>query len=82
MTSHKIRQYLTFNMGKSYTCVDVQVTDEGGRLHECLLLCISISLKTYKTYYKETSNKFEYSEQGNQRWQTTFRKAFNTQQSN
>ena len=31
MTSHKIRQYLTFNMGKSYNFVDVQVADEGGR---------------------------------------------------
>ena len=27
----KISQYFTFNMGKSYTIVDVQVTDEGGR---------------------------------------------------
>ena len=27
----KIRQYFTFNMGKSYTFVAVQVTDEGGR---------------------------------------------------
>ena len=29
MTSQKIRKYFTFNMGKSYTFVDVQVTDEG-----------------------------------------------------
>ena len=27
----KIHQYFTFNMEKSYTIVDVQVTDEGGR---------------------------------------------------
>ena len=27
----KIRQYFTCNMGKSYTFVDTQVTDEGGR---------------------------------------------------
>ena len=27
----KICKYLTFNMGKSYTFVDVQVTDEDGR---------------------------------------------------
>ena len=39
MTSHKILQYFTFNMGKSNTFVDVQVTDEGGRdkeFPECL----------------------------------------------
>ena len=29
--THRKRQYFTFNMGKSYTFVDVQVTDEGGR---------------------------------------------------
>ena len=36
----KIRQYFTFNMGTSYTFVDVQVTDEDGRNYEfpeCLL---------------------------------------------
>ena len=27
----KICQYFTFNMGKSYTFVAIQVTDEGGR---------------------------------------------------
>ena len=27
----KKRQYLAFNMWKSYTFVEVQVTDEGGR---------------------------------------------------
>ena len=31
MTSHKRRQYFTFNIGKSYTIVDVQITEEGGR---------------------------------------------------
>ena len=39
VTRHIIRQYCTFNMGKSYTFVDVQVTDEGGRdqeFPECL----------------------------------------------
>ena len=30
MTSQTMHQYLTFNMEKSYTFVDVQVTDEGG----------------------------------------------------
>ena len=30
-TEQKIRQYFTFNMGKSYTFVDVQGTNEGGR---------------------------------------------------
>ena len=30
----KICQYFTFNMGKSYTFVTVQVTDEGGRDQE------------------------------------------------
>ena len=29
--TQKIRQYFAFNMGTSYTIVDVQVTDEGGR---------------------------------------------------
>ena len=41
MTSQKIRQYFIFNMGKSYTVVDVQVTDEGVRDYEfpeCVLL--------------------------------------------
>ena len=36
----KICQCFTFNMGKSYIFVDVQVTDEGGRDYEfpdCLL---------------------------------------------
>ena len=31
MTSKKICQYFTFNMGMSYTFVDVLVTDEGER---------------------------------------------------
>ena len=31
MTSQKIHKYFTFNIEKSYTYVDVQVIDEGGR---------------------------------------------------
>ena len=40
MMSQNIRQYFTFNIKKSYTFVDVQVTDEGKRDYEfpeCLL---------------------------------------------
>ena len=43
MTSQTICHYFAFSMGKSYTFVDVQVTDEGGETRNSLNACFVAS---------------------------------------
>ena len=54
MTSQQICQYFTFNIGKSYTFVDVQGNEKAGEIRNSLnayyiLLCST----TFRLYYQD-----------------------------
>ena len=54
MTSRQICQYFTFNIGKSYTFVDVQGTEKAGETRNSLsACCILFYSTTFRLYYQD-----------------------------
>ena len=54
MTSRQICQYFTFNIGKSYTFVDVQGTEKAGETRNSLnACCILFYSTTFRLCYQD-----------------------------